>query len=302
MKIKRNSHFKDPLNDKALFNEWVAKFEDHNQKKYERIEIETSLGKTQIWKINSDNRDRETLLIFPGYRTSSLFWDFDNGLKSLSSKVNIYLVETNGQPNLSDGNTPDIKSSGYGEWAKDILDKLKIEKTYIAGASFGGLVCMKLCIVAPERIKAAFLLNPGCLQLFSLSAKNIFYNLLPIVSTTEKHIRLFLEKAIFNPPNHIVSEAAEKLCIDYEFLALTRYKDQTQKPYYMRDELKLVKVPTYLLLGDKDILFPFQKSITNAKEKISSLKEIFVFPNVGHGIETYPKAIAKIEELIEKKF
>ncbi|MBK6527207.1 MAG: alpha/beta hydrolase [Crocinitomicaceae bacterium] len=74
---------------------------------------------------------------------------------------------------------------------------------------------------------------------------------------------------------------------------MTRYKDKTQKPYYMGDELKKVQVPTYLLEGDKDILFPFQKSIANAKEQISSIKDVIVFENVGHGIETYRPASRK---------
>ena len=69
-------------------------------------------------------------------------------------KMRIFLVETNGLPNLSDGETPDIKSLGYGIWASEVLEKLKIEKAFIAGASFGGLICMKLAIVKPEVIKS----------------------------------------------------------------------------------------------------------------------------------------------------
>ena len=49
------------------------------------------------------------MVIFPGFRTSSLFWDMDNALAPLKKDYRIYLVETNGQPNLSDGNNPDIK-------------------------------------------------------------------------------------------------------------------------------------------------------------------------------------------------
>ncbi len=59
----------------------------------------------------------------------------------------------------------------------------------------------------------------------------------------------------------------------------------------MDKQLKDVKVQTYLLEGDKDLLFPFQKSINNAKNHLSSLKEVKVFENVGHGIETYSKAM-----------
>lgn len=298
MEVKHTSYFKEPVSDKAWFMNWVSELEKNNGKVYEHIQIDTSLGKTHIWGLNTASNISETLVIFPGARTSSLFWDFDNGLDQLKSKFKIFLVETNGLPNLSDGHSPDIKSNGYGEWATEVLDQLHIDSTFIAGASFGGLICMKLGIVAPEKVKAVFLLNPGCLQPFSMSLKNLYYNLLPIIAPSKKNVSKFLYKAVFSKPVHELSSTSEKLIIDYEVFALTRYKDNTQKPYYMNKELEQVKVDTYLFEGDKDLLFPYQKSIKNAKEKISSLKDIVVFDNVGHGIETYGKAIQKMGEIM----
>jgi pimeloyl-ACP methyl ester carboxylesterase len=298
MKNTYRSYFKNPVEDKAWFTNWASQLEKLNKKIYSKIEIETFLGKTWIWALNTENKNLETLVIFPGARTSALFWDFNNGLDHLKNKFRIYLVETNGLPNLSDGITPDIKSLEFGNWASEVLEKLDIKSTYIAGASFGGLICMKLGIVAPQKVKAAFLFNPGCLQPFSLSIKNLYYNILPIISPSKKNISKFLYKAVFHQPEHTLSKDYEKLIVDYEQFALTRYKDNTQKPYYMDEELKQVKVPTYLFEGNKDLLFPYEKSIKNAQEKISSLKDVVVFENVGHGIETYDKAISKMHELI----
>lgn len=294
MEIKRKSYFKDPSQDRQWFENWVSELENANGRHYERIVIDTALGKTQIWGLNTENEHLEPLVIFPGARTTALFWDFNRGLDYLNGRFRIYLVETNGLPNLSDGNTPDIKSSGYGEWAAEVLDKLNIQSAFIAGASFGGLVCMKLGIVAPSRVKAAFLLNPGCLQPFSLSFKNLYYNLLPILFPNRKNISRFLSNAVFCKPHHTLPDVYEKLIIDYELFALTRYKDNTQKPYYMDDELSAAQADVFLLLGDRDLLFPYKKSIKNAKCKISSIKKVIVFDNVGHGIETYDKAIQAI--------
>lgn len=291
MRIKSKSCFKDAKIDLAIFENWVNQLEKHNERVYERFEVTTSLGKTHIWGINTKEENIETLVIFPGARTSSLFWDFDKGLDNLNHKLRIYLVETNGLPNLSDGLTPDIKSLDYGIWASEVFEKLEIEKAFVAGASFGGLICMKLGIVKPELIKAAFLLNAGCLQPFSLSIKNLYYNLLPIISPSESNVSKFLDKAIFCKPNHKLSSISEKLIVDYEVFALTRYKDNSQKPYYMNEQLADIMVDTYLLQGDNDLLFPYQKSIDNAKKHIRTLKEIEIFENVGHGIETYAKAM-----------
>lgn len=294
MEIKRKSFFKNPIPDKQWFENWVSELEQANGRRYTRLEVHTALGKTHIWGLNIEVDHIETLIIFPGARTTALFWDFNRGLDNLNGRFKIYLVETNGLPNLSDGDTPDIHSLNYGKWAAEVLDQLNVERAFIAGASFGGLICMKLAIVAPSRIKAAFLLNPGCLQHFSLSFKNLYYNLLAILFPSPKNVTKFLDNAVFCKPNHQLPDVYQKLISDYEIFALTRYKDNTQKPYYMSDELKAVKADTILFVGNKDLLFPYKKSIENAEAKIGSLKRVIVFENVGHGIETYDEALKAI--------
>lgn len=289
--VVRSSQFKEQAADLIYFENWVEQLERANKRIYNKIEVETSLGKTHIWGLNTEKAFKDTLVIFPGARTTSLFWDFDRGLDNLKHDLRIFMVETNGLPNFSSGNTPDIKSLDYGHWANEVLDQLGIEKTFIAGASFGGLICMKLGITNPEKVKASFLLNPGCLQTFSMKINNLYYNLLPILKPTEKNVRKFLDKAVFCKPNHKLSEVAEKLIVDYEVFAISRYIDKTQKPYYMDSQLAEVQVDTYLLEGDQDLLFPYGKSIDNAKKHLKNLKEIIVFENVGHGIETYDKAM-----------
>jgi len=299
MRIKSKSYFKDEKKDIEYFENWVLQLEKNNGRKYERYEIETSLGKTQVYGLYTKEEYFDTLVIFPGARTTALIWDFDKGLDNFNHKMRIFMVETNGLPNLSSGETPDIKSLDYGYWADEVLEKLKIEKAFIAGASFGGLICMKLGIVKPEKIKAAFLLNPGCLQPFSLTLKNLYFNLLPIIKPSKKNVLKFLDKAVFSKPNHELSEHSEKMLVDYEVFAISRYKDNTQKPYYMDKQLEEVKVETFLIVGDKDLLFPFEKSIENAKNQLKKLNDVKVFNNVGHGIETHDKALNYIGQQIK---
>ncbi|MFD2203821.1 serine aminopeptidase domain-containing protein [Shivajiella indica] len=300
MKIHRTSSFKNPVQDHLWFRNWVERLEMANGRKYGEKVIHTSLGKTQIWTLKDFDPKKETLLVFPGARTTVLFWDLDKNLNALVDHVNIFLVETNGLPNLSDGNTPDIKGNGYGSWAKEIVDNLELDKVFVAGASFGGLICMKMALVCPERIHTVFLLNPGCLQPFSLRFKNLYYNLLPIFSPTEKNVRKFLYQAILCYPHHSLSKEAEQLLVDYEVFAIRNYKDNTQKPYDMGMELTGVTVPVYLLLGDKDLLFPYQKSAKNAVDSFSKLQEIKVFENVGHGIETFLPTFLYIRDTLIK--
>jgi pimeloyl-ACP methyl ester carboxylesterase len=300
---KKTSYFKNPEKDQQTFRNWMQRLEQTNGYSYEQYTLKTSLGNTQVYGLNTTATHAETLVVFPGFRTTALIWDLDKGLLPLAKKCRIFLVETNGQPNLSEGYSPAVKSLDYGKWGAEVLEQLDIEQAYIAGASFGGLVCMKVALVVPQKIKAAFLLNPGCFRMVSLGLTNLFYNLLPMLHPTAQNIRKFLNKVVFCPPEHQLSAAAEALLIDYLQLALTRYKDKTEKPYYMGNQLNGIKVDTYLLVGDKDILIPPQKSIQNAKKHLGSyLKEVHLFEQVAHGIECYPPCMQYIERVIEEQF
>jgi pimeloyl-ACP methyl ester carboxylesterase len=301
MKIHSTSGFKDPTRDLAYFQDWVRRLEEINQVKYSRIDLSTSLGKTVVWGINLTSHHLKSLVIFPGFRTCSLFWDFDQALAVLKPHYRIFLVDTNGQPSLSDGNTPDIRSDGYGIWAHEVLTGLNIDNTAVAGASFGGLVCLKLAMVASDKIDKVILLNPGCLQPFSLSLKNLYYNMLPILFPSRKNVKTFLDNGVFCKPHHELSPEAEQLIIDYEVFALTRFKDRGQKPYEMSPaELQKINTPVYLLEGDKDLLFPFQKSIDYARQHIKTLKDVFVLKHTGHGIETSKEAMQVVKTILEK--
>jgi len=297
---KNNSYFKNKKEDIETFENWVSKLEQTNGYEYDKFTVQTSLGKTQIYGINTENLDLETLIIFPGFRTTSLIWDLDRGLLSLSKQVRIFLVETNGQPNLSEGYSPCIKNLDYGKWGAEVFEQLKIESAFIAGASFGGLICMKISLVIPNKIKSIFLLNPGCFRLISFRMKNMYYNLLPIINPTEKNVRLFLEKVVFHKPNHKLSEKSENLLTEYLLLAISKYKDKTEKPYYMGKQLNDISVNTHLLVGKNDILIPPQKSIKNAKKHLhQNLKSVKIFEQVGHGIECYKPCLDFIENTIK---
>ena len=67
----------------------------------------------------------------------------------------------------------------------------------------------------------------------------------------------------------------------------------------MGNQLNDVRVKTHLLVGDKDILIPYQKSVKRAKKHLgTALQEVSVFKNVGHGIECYQPSLEYIEKVL----
>ncbi|GAA4354450.1 hypothetical protein GCM10023185_16320 [Hymenobacter saemangeumensis] len=301
MHAPHHSFFKDPARAQAFFSSWTQAIETLNQCRYQRQEVPSQLGTTVVWSLNAEQHSWPALVIFPGFRTCGLFWDLDNNLAPLKETHRIYLVDVNGQPCLSAGYTPKIKSLDYGHWAADLLQQLGLDRVGVAGASFGALLGLKLAQVAPERISHLALLNPGCLQPFSLGLKNLYYNLMPLAFPSEANVRKFLNAAVFCSGFHELSAPAMQLLVDYEVFAIREYRDNTPKPYAMTAaELEQVSVPVYLLLGDKDLLFPYQKSLAVARRHLKTLRQALVLPNIGHGIEISPVAMAALAGFIRE--
>jgi hypothetical protein len=76
MNIKFNSFFKNPHTDIPYFENWVSKLEKENGRKYQRHRVKTSLGNTHVWSLNAEQKELETLVIFPGARTTALILGF----------------------------------------------------------------------------------------------------------------------------------------------------------------------------------------------------------------------------------
>ncbi|UKN01708.1 alpha/beta hydrolase [Paracrocinitomix mangrovi] len=299
VQIHRKSYFKNPEQDHQTFRNWVQKLSELNGRSYDELSFETSLGKTTVFAVNKERSYLETVVIFPGFRTTSLIWDLDKGLDNIGQELRVFMVETNGQPNLSEGNTPNINGDGYGHWAAEVIDALNLDKPIVAGASFGGNVSMKLAVHHPDKVKAVILLNSGCFTFASMGVMGV--SILPIINPSRKNINKFLNKGVFYPPNHQLSNEAHDLLVQYQELALKYYKDKTQKPRAMVKDLVKNKVPVYMLMGDKDRLFPVEKNLKVAKKVLGdSLKEVKVLKDVGHGIECHPPAMQYLGEVIEK--
>ena len=75
MKTPYHSKFKNIEQDHNWFKDWIKRLEKLNNKNYEQIFVSTSIGKTHIFALNRTLENKPTLVIFPGARTTSLFWD-----------------------------------------------------------------------------------------------------------------------------------------------------------------------------------------------------------------------------------
>jgi pimeloyl-ACP methyl ester carboxylesterase len=298
METKRISSYKSAA-DKQFVENWNNKIQTLNNSFYEKLRLETSFGETVVFGFNHKRPELDSIVILPGARTFGMFWDLNDNLKSLKKNYLIYLVDVIGQPGLSPGKSPDVKTNEFGFWLKEILDPLNLDKTNIVGASFGGLLGMKLAKIAPEKISKLILLNPIGFSYISLAPKSLFFNLLPIFRPNLKNVNLFIDKIVLTGAEELQDERRDLLA-EIILQTLQKFNFRADYPYKMdKSELSGWNVPTYIIVGEKDQLIPHRKTIEIARRTVENLKDIHILKNIGHGIELSKTAIESIDKILK---
>lgn len=277
---------------------WVDYFAGKSALNYQKLDVATRFGNTQLLAANHEKRELKPLLFIPGARTCGIFWDANNHLQMLGDEYRIYLLDVVGQPSLSDGNCPRLASDEYGEWLDEVCAKINFDKGCFVGASFGGLLIFKLAAVAPERIEKAVLMNPVGLSYISLAPRTLFYTLLPVYFPTRKNVETFMRKIVFSPSEKPDGETW-KLLADYIEISVRDFEFAGDYPTKLTDE-EIVKLQaeTHLIVGAADALIPQTKTVERARKLLPNLKSVEILREIGHGIEISAKAIEKLKAIL----
>jgi pimeloyl-ACP methyl ester carboxylesterase len=272
-------------NSRRWLETWLKDVLRTNNLQYERLEVETFLGRTSVLAKNREREDLEPVIFLPGGRTCGIFWDINNNLAPLYDDYRIFLVDVNGQPGLSDGNAPLIDSDGYGRWLAELAAGLNLTAANFVGASFGGSLIMKLGEHKNDLIKRAVMCNPAGFVNISFNPRNLFYLSMPLLFPSKRTIMSFLDKLVLHRDFVFRTEKREQIA---EFLLYTNmyFQMNTENPRPFGDEtLKKLHAPTYLILDRDDIFIPPVKTEERAARLLPNLVETVWLEKHGHGIE-----------------
>jgi pimeloyl-ACP methyl ester carboxylesterase len=285
---------------KLFVEHWIDATIENSALNYEKFDLETSFGNTRILSVNHSDQQLIPVVYVPGARTCGTFLALSNQLHILSDKHRIYLLDVVGQVGMSDGNCPSLKDSSYGIWLNDVCQKLQIQRAVFVGASFGGQIIIKFAAVAPERIEKAVLMNPIGFSSISFSPLNLYRTLLPVILPNRKNVDNFLNQIVFAPGDEISMETKKRVA-DFVENAVKNFQFAGDYPSRMSDtEIKKLVTETHLLVGERDGLIPFRKTIERAKALLPNLKSIKIFPEQAHGIEVSSAAILHLKEILNQ--
>lgn len=149
------------------------------------------------------------------------------------------------------------------DWAQDLaglMDALDIRSAIVAGHSMGGAISQRFAIDYPDRVEALLLLS------------------------TSSRVGPIAEAAWL--------QQADEVEATNPHLAAAR---RAVSKYNMDEALKMVSVPTLILVGDSDPTTPAGGSVIMSR--LIPHSQLDIYPGIGHSIfKEEPKAITRAQE------
>ena len=249
----------------------------------------------------------EPLILIGGYGTSSESWS--PFWKQLLKLYQVILFDNRGTGRSS---KPDIKYSikMMADDVAGLMDAINVPKAHIFGASMGGMIAQELVLNHPEKVESLILGMTSCGGPQSIKfEKEIGMKMLttanpPSDMPMEEVMELML--SVFYSPNYIEENRdlliKEAMSIKYPTPNSSRWRHVqaviSWKGSY--DRLSDIRVPTLIMGGENDVIFP-QENFRILAEQIPGSK-LQVLKDAAHAFtrEKEDQAVAAIIDFLER--
>ena len=189
-----------------------------------------------------------------------------------------YTVRVPSHPGFGRSDTP-TWLDGIGDLAYfylDFLDTLEDEKIHLVGNSLGGWVALEVAVRSTARIETLTLVSPAGIHVAGVSKGDIF-----LWSEEERAYNTFFDRGIAEARlAKVATEEESEISLKNHF---TTAKIAWHPRFYnpeLQKWLHRVSVPTLLLWGDSDKIFP--PVYGEAMQKLIPGSRLKVIPECGH--------------------
>jgi pimeloyl-ACP methyl ester carboxylesterase len=294
----KESHFKTAA-DLEWFRDWEKSVLAQSSIPFKHAYAETSFGKTHVYTCNSEKASLPAVFILPGMRTCGAYWVLNDSLVPFQHTHRIFILDNIGQPGLSAGTNPPVKTSEYGNWINEVVEFFKIDKALFMGASFGCQLIVKLSQVAPGKIAKACFICPAGINQIGITWKNLRSNMFLIWFKNEKRTQKFIEHVIYGSTFKLTGKK-HALLSESVLEIVKRFTMKTGLPYpAKKEEFVNMKMPLLVLPGGDDPMFPPGKLLKRIQEVFPVQPKFEVLEGHGHGSELSQIALGKAHNFLK---
>ncbi|WP_417942096.1 alpha/beta fold hydrolase [Flavobacterium sp. RS13.1] len=234
---------------------------------YTEENIKTRFGNAHV--IITGPKNGRDLVLLHGMDASSTMW-YPN-IKALAKNHRIYAIDFLMEPGKSNLTAQTLSKEEIVVWYNEIFAHYKLNKFDIVGASRGGWIATLLAVQKENSIDKIVLLSPA--QTFKFIDKMG-------KTSSALMLKLFPSEKKFGKTLETFSTHPEKIAPAYkkQFYLANKYAKSNSSMLKMtpfsNDELKSIKNPILVLIGDKDVinspesLEKVKAFLSNSKTKI----------------------------------
>jgi pimeloyl-ACP methyl ester carboxylesterase len=253
---------------------------------YEPMDLPGRYGRTHL--VASGPEDAPTLVLLHMFFSSLTQWAAN--IADLSRDHRVYAIDVMGQPGKSIPDQPLKSRQDCVAWLSEVLNALNIENTNLVGASFGGWLTLNYALGAPERLNKIALLSPagGFLPLVKqFYVRGMLTNLIPTRSMMESFVGwMVYEENMRDPSTRLIMNClTDQMYLGSRYFRqpeeMSRFLPRVLQNPFSDEELRGMRVPTLLLIGQQEALYDSAAALERARRLIPDF-EGELLPRANH--------------------
>lgn len=218
---------------------------------YEEVNLPSRFGTTHV--VTSGPKDAPPLVLLHGYNATAAMWS--PNIADFSRDYRVYAVDVMGQPGKSIPAEPVRNAADYVEWLTAVLDRLHLDRVFLAGQSYGGWLALNFAVHAPARVLKLVLLSPG--GGFVPMSRQFSLRGLPMVwCPTRFTVNAFMRWLGLDGRS---GDVETRRLLDVFYLGLKHFRVPLETLRVMpvmfpEAQLRAMRVPTLLLVGEHEVI------------------------------------------------
>jgi pimeloyl-ACP methyl ester carboxylesterase len=244
---------------------------------YEELYIPTRFGETHV--IASGSQGAPALVLFHSAGSGAVQWFRNVG--SFSQRYRTYCVDVIGEVNKSNTTWKITQRLEFVEWMEALFNGLQIESANLVGNSFGGMLAFTAALYLPGRVRKVVLISPAAtfVQMWAFYTHLAFPYKFGYTIGSERIIMSGFNWLWQDFPRDATATHYTRLSKTNGFPSY-----QLAPPVFSDEELRKIRSPMLLLIGDHEVIYNPRRAIRRAARLVPGLKAEII-PNANHNAQ-----------------
>jgi pimeloyl-ACP methyl ester carboxylesterase len=236
---------------------------------YEEMELSSQFGTTHV--VASGPKDAPPLVLLHGYMATSAMWS--PNMTDFGKDYRVYAVDVMGQPSKSIPREPIRHAADYAVWLTATLDGLQLDRIRLVGMSYGAWLALNFALALPERVQRLVLLSPGG-GFVPMARQFGLRGMLMVSFPTRFTVNSFMRWLGFkdSPDDTAIRHVLELMYLGLKHFRVPLETLRVLPVMFSDDQLREMRVPTMLLVGDHEVICEPATALARARELFPDLQ------------------------------